>query len=123
MRTLERNKRAFWYAPYLRKESILDEYGNDTGEYRLIYGDPIPMRANISAATGYAQAEQFGNQLSYDRVIVTDDMECGIDENSVLCIDVLPVYDGGDLMYDYIVRKIARSLNSISIAISRVDIS
>lgn len=123
MRVLERNKRAFWYAPYLHKESIVDEYGNDTGEYRLIYGDPIQMRANISAATGYAQAEQFGNQLSYDRVIVTDDMECGIDENSVLCIDVLPAYDGGDLLYDYIVRKIARSLNSISIAISKVDIS
>lgn len=123
MRTLERNKRVLWYAPYMRKESVVDEYGNDTGEYRLIYGDPVQMRANISAATGSAQAEQFGNLLSYDRVIVTDDMDCGIDEHSVLCVDVLPAYDGGDLIYDYIVRKIARSLNSISIAISKVEIS
>lgn len=123
MRCLNRNQRAFWYAPYHHKESIKDEYGNDTGEYRLIYGAPVQMRANISAATGSAQAEQFGNLVNYDRVIVTDDMDCAIDEHSVLCVDVLPAYSDGDLIYDYIVRKIARSINSISIAISKVDIS
>lgn len=32
MRTLKRNQTTFWYLLYDRKEPILDEDGNETGE-------------------------------------------------------------------------------------------
>lgn len=82
------------------------------------------MRANVSAATGYAQTEQFGTFIDYDKVIVTDDMACPINEHTVLFIDKDVEYDGdGKPLPDYIVRRVAKSLNSISIAASKVDVS
>lgn len=53
------------------------------------------MRANVSAAAGSAQVEQFGNFAGYDKVILTDDTTCPIDENTVLFIDKEPEYDDG----------------------------
>lgn len=124
MRALKRNQRKFWYALYRDKEIITDEYGNETGEKRVIYDNPVSMFANISPATGYSQTEQFGNLDSYDKVIVTDWMDCPIDENSVLFIDKEPEHNtDGDLMFDYTVRRVAKSLNSISIAVSKVKVS
>lgn len=124
MRTMERNKVPFWYLLYDRKEPIKDEYGNETGEYRVSYKPAVQQEENVSAATGSAQVEQFGNFISYDKVIVTDDLTCPIDENTVLFIDKEPEYDeNGTPLYDYIVKRVAKSLNSISIAISKVSVS
>ena len=59
------------------------------------------MLANISQATGQSNTEQFGNLENYDKVIVTDDLNCPIDENSVLFIDKEPEYSmDGDPMFD-----------------------
>ena len=59
----------------------------------MVYKPAVAMNANISAATGSAQVEQFGNFAGYDKVIVTDDLSCPIDENTVLFIDKEPQYD------------------------------
>lgn len=124
MKCLHRNKRKFFYALFREKIAIKDEYGNDSGEYKVVYDFPIEMSANVSAATGEAQVEQFGNSLLYDKVIITDDTNCPIDEHSVLCIDTPPSYDkDGNLIYDYIVKKVAKSLNTVSFAVSKVEVS
>lgn len=124
MRCLHRNKRKFYYALFKEKVAIKDEYGNDSGEYTVVYEAPVEMKANVSAATGEAQVEQFGNSLLYDKVIITDDVTCPIDEHSVFCIDSVPAYDtDGNLIYDYIVKKVARSLNTVSFAVSKVEVS
>lgn len=81
------------------------------------------MLANISPASGAAQVEQFGQFVSYDKVIVTDDMSCPISEDTVLFVDKEPEYDGKKPLYDYVVKRVAKSLNSISIAISKVNVS
>ena len=73
MRTLNRNKSPFWYLLYDSKVPAKDEYGNETGEELVVYKPAVVMNANISAATGSAQVEQFGNFAGYDKVIVTDD--------------------------------------------------
>lgn len=78
------------------------------------------MEANISPATGNAQSEVFGSLTGYDRVIVTDDMTCPIDEQTVLFIDKVP--EAQNPVHDYVVKRVAKSLNSISIAISKVDL-
>lgn len=124
MRCLYRNKRKFYYALFKEKVAIKDEYGNDSGEYRVVYQTPVEMKANVSAATGEAQVEQFGNSLLYDKVIITDELDCPVDEHSVLCIDSLPSYDkDGNLIFDYIVKKVAKSINTISFAVSKVEVS
>lgn len=124
MRCMERNKRTFYYALFKEKVPYKDEDGNESGESQVIYEVPVEMRANISQATGNSNIEQFGNDLKYDKVIVTDDLSCPIDENTVLFVDSLPNEDAdGNLLFDYIVKKIARSLNSVSIAISKVEVS
>lgn len=124
MRCMERNKRTFHYALFKEEVPHKDEDGNESGEPQVIYEVPVEMRANVSPATGNSNIEQFGNDLRYDKVIVTDDLTCPIDENSVLFVDTLPCKDDdGNLLFDYVVKKVARSLNSISIAISKVEVS
>ena len=147
MRDLKRNQTEFWYCLLIpdTQEAVVDENGNETGELIPSYKKAISMRANISPATGQNQVEQFGNLDSYDKVIVTCDMSCPIDENTVLFIDKRPEYtevqtheiiEGQALhaddevvektyelpMYNYIVKRVAKSLYGISIAVRKVDV-
>lgn len=119
MRALRRNKQLIYYALFDKKEPIRDENGRRTGEYQIKYKDYEPLYVNVSAGKGEAQTELFGSNLNYDKVLSICDMKCPIDENTVLCIDTEP--DSGT--YDYIVKKVLKSLNCISIAISRVDVN
>lgn len=134
MKCMGRNKVRFFYSLYESKESIKDEYGNDTGEYNVIHGKPNEFMANISAAKGETTTRQFGESESYDKVIVMDNDAPSIDEYTILWVDTVPAVDeDGNLEtnedgetitpHDYIVKKVAKSLNSVSIAISKVDVS
>ena len=134
MKCLERNKVRFFYSLYQGKEAITDDYGNITGEYELKYGNPIEYYANISAAKGETQTQQFGENEAYDKVIVMDKEAPPIDEYSVLWIDSAPQLDeDGSLVtnvqgeivtpHDYIVKKVAKSLNVVSLAICKVTVS
>lgn len=125
MRTLARNKVRIFYANYHDKIPLKDEYGNLTGEYKISYHNPTAVMANVSAARGEATTRQFGDDESYDRVIVLDDPKFPIAATSVLWIDTLPVIaeDGStDTPHDYIVKQVATSLNSVSIAVSKVNV-
>lgn len=126
MRTLARNKIRIYYANYSGKVPILDEYGNLTGEYDIVYDNPVEIKANVSAARGESTTRQFGEDEGYDRVIVMDDPKAPINVSSVLWIDTVPEIneDGStDTPYDYIVKQVAPSLNSISIAVSKVSVA
>lgn len=125
MRCLSRNKSVFYYALQGEKTEIKDEYGNATGQYNVSYTDPIKTCGNISAARGEVQSREFGESESYDKVIVLDEINTPIDEYSILWVDTLPLLnaDGStNTPHDYIVRQVARSLNSVSIAISKVTV-
>ena len=124
MRCLERNKQTFYYATYKSKSEITDEYGNRTGEYEIIYSNPIKHKGNISSVQGEIQSRQFGDSESYDKVIVLN-KDVQINEYSILWVDTLPIIenDATETPHDYIVKKVARSLNSISIAIQKVDVN
>ena len=125
MRCMIRNKTTFYYASYTDQTEMIDEYGNATGQYDVAYGNPIKMLGNVSAAQGEIQSRQFGESESYDKVIVLDEKDAPIDEHSILWVDTLPHLneDGStDTPYDYIVKKVARSLNGVSIAISKVAV-
>lgn len=143
-----RNDTDFWYC-LLDPETqyaILDENGNETGETIPSYFPAVATFANISPANGIAQSEMFGNLENYDKVIVTRDMDCPIDENTVLFIEQDPSYTevqthviiesqavlGDDEIevvtypmpkYNYYVRRVAKSKNVISIAVRKVTTS
>ena len=125
MRGMVRNKVKFYYASYIGETEIIDEYGNATGEYEVSYSEPKKYFGNISAAQGEMQSRQFGVSESYDKVIVLDDRNAPIDEHTILWVDTLPHLneDGTtDTPHDYIVKKCARSLNGVSIAIRKVRV-
>ena len=130
---MNRNKSAFFYALYVSKEQGTDDYGNPTGGVDVTYGNPQEFKANISAAKGETQTRQFGESENYDKVIIMGSDAPPIDEYSILWIDTVPqlddtgalaTNDDGEVItpHDYIVKKVARSLNSVSIAISKVNV-
>lgn len=134
MRCMNINKRRIYYALYDTKEPILDEHGYQTGQYEVKYHSPRPVLANVSAAKGEMSTRQFGDSEEYDRVIVLDDPNSPIDEHAVLWIDSTPALNSQGSMatddngviqspWDYVVRKVARSLNSVSIAVSKVNLN
>ncbi len=134
MRCMQRNKIVFYYALFSERVPIVDEYGNATGEYDVRHGNPVKSSANISAAKGETQTRQFGENVSYDKVIAMDNDSPPIDEYSILWIDTMPELNAdGSLAvdsegkvktpHDYIVKKVARSLNSVSYALSKVSVS
>lgn len=123
MRCLEVNKRPFWYALYNGKTDVLQD-GYKTGEKLIQYTSPVKVYGNISPASGVNVVEQFGTNENYDKVIVLDlDAAPSIDESTVLCVDKDPSYSQGQLVYDYVVKKVAKSLHQVSIAISKVSLS
>lgn len=133
MRCMERNKVEFWYAPYAGHTHMVDEYGNELNETEVSYGNPVKCKGNISAARGETLSRLFGESEGYDKVIVLDDPRTPITEYAVLWVDSTPVVNGdGSLTtdeneeilspWDYIVKKVARSLNSVSIAITKVNV-
>lgn len=122
MKALERNKTEIWYALYKGTEE-LKENGFDTGEKKVSYENPESIRANVSAARGEASTRQFGEDIQYDKIIVME--ECPFDEVSVLWIDKPPVLEADGTTktpHDYIVRGIAKSLNSVSVAVGKVKV-
>lgn len=122
MKLLARNLTSFQYALYQSKTYITDDYGNQTSEYKITYGTPVTIKANISTPTGVDEMNVFGSEPYYDKIIIVDDMNCPIDENSVLCIDKPASYDSdGNLLYDYVVSRVAKSFNCIRIFANKVS--
>ena len=124
MKLMKRNLKPVHYCLYKGREPLLDDDGNETGEYQVGYESPVELQCSVSPATGYAQVNMFGNLESYDKVLITDDTNCPIDENTLLFVDKEPEFgNDGNPLCDYRVRRVAKSLNSISYAISKVTVS
>lgn len=122
MKLLKRNLKPVWYCNYLEEIPTLDDEGYETGDKRIVYTDPKCVECNVSAEKGEAQLQVFGNLDSYEKVILMDS-DYGIDENSVLFVDKDPEVVDGKPIYDYIVKRVAKSLNSVAIAVSKVTTS
>ncbi len=122
MKTLARNKKTLYYALQTGINGVQDEYGLFSGQYDIAYAAPVETRMNISPARGDAILEQFGIQEQYDKVLITDDMDCPISEDSVLWLNTVPVIENGvtTTPHDYYVVRVAKSLNNIAIAVKSV---
>ena len=142
MRTLQRNKRPAWFCLFLGVSEVVDADGNYTGEYDAEYAPPQKVMVNISPATGKDAIEVFGTDEMYDKMIVVDWSEnvvfspndydgladddgrlfgVGmIDNNTVWFIDHAPT-DDSLTKHDYIIKKIAKSINNICIAVQKIN--
>ena len=130
MRDLQRNQQTFYYALYQGTSDVSDSSGFLTGEKRVIYGNPVEMYANISPADGSASDAIFGKDLQYSKTLVTCNMDCPINEESVLWIGKNPYasqVSGSSTIsvltpYNYTVTRVAKGLNSIVYALRQVDV-
>lgn len=132
MKNLRRNKVPFWYCAFDHKEELIDEDGNRTGDYAVFYAPPVRLTGNVSVAHGEVQDELFGRSISYDKVILLDDPNCPMQEDSVLFVDREPQFKtitgrNGETvqlpLFDYIVKRVARSFYSSAYAIERVTVT
>ena len=116
MRLCNRNVKTIYYALQTGTQPIMDEWGNETGEYKTLYTEPVAIKMNVSPARGQASTEMFGEDLNYTKSMVTTDLTCPIDEYSRLWVDK-PTTES----HDYIVVLVAKSINNIAYAIKKVD--
>ncbi len=111
MRCLRRNKIPIYYAKYLGKTALQDAAGNYTGDYEETYTTPEELMANVSIANGETTIDEYGNNEAYSKTIVLSDPDFPIDEETVFWIDRTPTQGN----YDYRVKRVAKSLNSLRV--------
>lgn len=126
MRSMTRNRRVFYYASL---DSVImgqDGDGNYTEE-NYTYSDPVKCEGVITAANGEAVTQLFGANERYDKVILLNLGENYLAIGSVLWVDTMPDIDEKTgktgTPYDYIVVKVAESLNFVNVAIRKVNVS
>lgn len=126
MRSMTRNRRVFYYASL---DSVImgqDSDGNYTEE-NYTYSEPVKCEGVITAANGEAVTQLFGANERYDKVILLNLGENYLAIGSVLWVDTMPDIDEKTgktgTPYDYIVVKVAESLNFVNVAIRKVNVS
>ena len=135
MRVLKRNLQPYWYSLYQGTEEIMQD-GMETGSQRMLYSAPVKAYGNISAssgstinrATANVTQRPYGETVDYDRVIVTDEMDLPLTEQSVVWVDppVEPALeeDGSfNTPYQYIVTRIAKTLTVYSLTLLEVTVN
>lgn len=93
MRLLRKNWKVIGYKNYVGKTAQTRD-DLETGEYEIEYTEmrklicTIAPRSNTNTnINGVTFAGYIGNRTDYQKIILTTDLECGIDENTVLFIE------------------------------------
>lgn len=121
MHTLARNKKPIWYALRTGKTEIIDSNGFRTGQYQLTYAEPVKAMMNIRWDDGSVRLEGFGINNSARRRMVTDDMNCPIDIDTILWIGIEPT---NGVAHNYVVSgSPQKSLNHIVYIVEEVNVS
>lgn len=115
MKLCERNLKTISYKMYAGQQPILDKDGFDTGEVENSYSDAVEIKANVSPAKGTSSVEPFGVDIEYTNTMIVSDMDCPIDEHSILWID-----SSTDKPFTHVVVRVAKGLNYIMYAIRKV---
>lgn len=116
MRSVQRNKTPIWYALRLSSTEVIDEYGNATGEFVEQYSVPMKLNINVGVPKGQITLERFGLNDNYTRVLATTDMDCPLQEDSILWIGI-PATERNN----YVVKKIMPAINQLLIGLEEVN--
>lgn len=94
MRLLRKNQKTISYQNYIGKEPVVNKEGFETGEYEVKYTEKRTLKCTITPRSntntninGNTFPGYIGNLTSYEKIILTTDMETGINENTLLFID------------------------------------
>lgn len=117
MRDVRRNKQTIWYALRTGHTENTDEYGNVTGTFTEVYGEPVAYKVNVSPNKGTIDLERFGLDSRYTRVLTTTDLRCPIAVDSILWIGADPETEP----YNFVVERISPSLNQLVILVREVN--
>ena len=120
MRDLLRNQRTIYYALRTGELENTDDNGNLTGESTPIYGEKTMLRCHVSASVGNDTVSEFGSFTNYSRTLTVSNINCPIDEDTVIWFGVTPDHDTPP---NYIVTKRADSKNGILYALLEVEAS
>lgn len=119
MRMLRKNKQKFYYSNYDPTKSptpVLDSTGNETGEYEQPYTARAAGWANIlTPLDPINHFSGYGSVAPYQRSMIMS-TEYGINEYSRLWIDDLESDE-----HDFIVQRVAKTLNGIRITAKKVS--
>lgn len=113
-----RNKRPIYYSNF-KKTEYEEKDGKKTGKKKITYDNVKTVYGTVSTPTGNATIEMFGTDIDYDKIVVLDMTSIDINENSVLWIDV--AY-GENVAYDYIVKRVIRNRNFLTVGVRKVDV-
>ena len=140
MRILNKNKQKMYYANQDKivpiYETYTDEDGNeyqlDTGETKLVYGEPKEFDGNIAMSGGEAEAVEFGISTSdYEAVLLLSKGEkdkkgnvIELKETSLVWFETEPQKDEkgytDEFSADYRVIKPSPSLNTVRYVLKKV---
>ena len=126
MRTLNRNRQLIYYATFVSKTEIVDEYENATGEYKITYSAPVKAAWNVSVVESEADIAMFGVQAIDTIVGVADRAGFPLDETSILWYGITPTIkeDGTtDTAHNYRVVGIRPSLNTVKFYAQKVSVT
>ena len=119
MRNLKKNSKKLWYSNYSGRVPIVDENGDETGDYIGGYASPVAFLATLSASRGNAYADMFGTNLDYTRTASTVE-KLPIKEESIVWISEPTLNADGTVdkeTADYTVAGIADGINGLVIAL------
>lgn len=125
MRTLNRNRQLIYYATFVSKSEVKDEYGNPTGAWQITYSSPIKAMWNVSFVKSDAEVEMFGiSAMSTLRIVAPKD-GFPLDEASILWCGKEPAtpYDATKPLHNYAIAGIRPSLNELVFYARKVEVS
>lgn len=134
MHVLERNKEYLWFANPQGIAYVTDENGYKTGERTISYATPqrlkmsmaISSGANNLGSQGMAELERYGITTGYTHRAVTDDLNCPMQEESLVWYKIEPVkIVNGQIVYvphNFKVVRKAVSLNHVIYYLKEVDV-
>lgn len=125
MRTLDKNKQPIWYATYIGKTELIDEYGNSTGQYQITYSAPQKAMWSVSFVDSDAEVQMFGIEAKSTVRIVAQKRGFSLTETSILWIGKEPPkpFNPVEPKHNYVVAGIRPSLNELVFYAKRVDVS
>ena len=114
-----RYRRPIVFKNYVSTSYVEDSQGRKTGQRAVVYGDAITVYGTVSTPTGSTSLEMFGTDKDYDKYVVLDMTSITVTENSIFWIDV---QYGENVPHDYVVRKVLKNHNFLTIGLRKVDV-